>query len=237
MRTILNIASLAATVALFGAVSSASHAQLWYNGDFNGQNGLANEKDAIVNDARVYDDFIIPVGQTWTLTSVFSNDLSQLNTNIIDWEIRSGVSAGNGGTLIASGSGAGTSTPTGRSGFGLTEIHYQIPVNVVLGSGMYWLMVRPDAPAQGGRSFVSTTSGANSVGSPAGNDNKSYFTSPFFGANFTPASGQVGVNVADFSMGVNGINGSQVPEPGAVASLVGLATTGLTVVWRRRRSS
>lgn len=167
---------------------------------------------------------------------MFSNDLSNLNTTNMDWEIRQGVSAGNGGTLIASGSGLGTAIPTGRSGFGFAEFHYEIPVSLVLNAGMYWLMVRPVAPTNQGRSFVSTTSGAGAVGSPAGNDNNSYFDSSTFGATFSPASGELNLPSADFSMGVNGINGSQVPEPGAVASFVGIATTGLTLVWRRRRS-
>src|SRR5689334_8096299 len=97
MRNIRTGVSFAAAVALFAVLSSGAHAQLWYNGDFDGNSGLANERDAIVSDSRIYDDFIIPVGQTWTLTSVFSNNLSALNTTNMDWEIRQGVSAGNGG--------------------------------------------------------------------------------------------------------------------------------------------
>ena len=105
---------------------------LWYNGDFNNINGLANEVNTLVADAHVYDNFIVPAGG-FDITSVFSDDLISTNVTGATWEIRSGVSAGNGGTLVASGS---TSTPTvtatGRSGFGFTEYQVEVPVSPTL---------------------------------------------------------------------------------------------------------
>src|SRR5438067_3805324 len=64
---------------------------LWYNGHFNGLNGLANEENTFLGSgqyARVYDDFNVPSGPGWNVTSVFSDNLL-LNVNVTGatWEI------------------------------------------------------------------------------------------------------------------------------------------------------
>ena len=89
---------------------------LSYTGDYNNVDAQQNQALVPINTGSGYslqtvlgyDSFVVPVGQTWTISSVFSID--QLGfysgvTNPVDatWDIRSGVSAGNGGTLIASG--------------------------------------------------------------------------------------------------------------------------------------
>ena len=105
---------------------------LWYNGDFNNINGLANEVNTTVTDAHVYDNFVVPAGG-FDITSVFSDDLISTNVTGATWEIRTGVSAGNGGTLVASGSTATpTVTATGRSGFGFTEYQVEVPISPTL---------------------------------------------------------------------------------------------------------
>ena len=93
----------------------------------------------------------MPVGQIWTLTSVFSNDQLNYRTNPVTtaaWEIRSGVSAGNGGTVVASASSA-TATQTALSqtpGYFYAANPVQITASVsslVLTAGTYWLTVYP----------------------------------------------------------------------------------------------
>ncbi len=189
---------------------SCSPGPLWYNGDFNGVNGLANENNDSLSAgpiASVYDDFIVPSGPAWNVTSVFSDNLLNTNVTGATWEIRQGVAEGTGGTLIASGM---TMTPvvtlTGRSGFGFNEFMVEvIGLNVSLPPGTYWLNVTPIGDLTG-RSFDSTTSGANCVGMPCGNDLNAFFNSAFFGANWqnTAEQGQP----SDFSMGVNGTVGT-----------------------------
>src|SRR5438034_3393699 len=102
---------------------------LWYNGDFNGVNGLANEDNTALGSgefASVYDDFNVP-SPGWTLTAVFSDNLSSTTITGALWEIRQGISEGNGGTLIASGmTMTPVVTPTGRSGFGCTEYMFEV---------------------------------------------------------------------------------------------------------------
>src|SRR4249919_3523117 len=80
-----------------GAVGQATAGPivLWYNGDFNGANGLANEKDNGIPQANVYDDFTVTDAGGWTVTSVFSKDLMSFAASSANWAIRSGVSAGN----------------------------------------------------------------------------------------------------------------------------------------------
>ena len=137
------------------------------------------------------------------MTSVFSDNLANTNITGATWEIRQGVSEGNGGTLIASGTTTTpVVTPTGRSGFGFTEFMVEVTgLNVSLAPGTYWLNVTVTGDLTG-RSFDSTTSGANCVGTPCGNNLNAFFDSNFFGANFTSTSNEG--QPTDFSMGVNG---------------------------------
>ncbi len=184
---------------------------LWYNGDFNGVNGLANEQDTSLGfgtSAHVYDDFNVTDSEGWHITSVFSNNLADTGITGATWEIRSGVSNGNGGSLIASGMTATpTVTATGRNGFGFNEFMVEVGgISVDLTPGTYWLNVTPIGDGSG-RSFDSTTDGASCVGTPCGNNQNAFFTSDFFGFFFAPTGDPALGQPYDFSMGVNGTAG------------------------------
>ena len=85
------------------------------------------------------------------------------------------MSAGNGGTLVASGTGAATQTATGFSAYGYNEYTIQVSgLSVTLGPGTYWLTVCP-LGAGTYQSFNDTTSGDNTIGQPPGNDGNSFF--------------------------------------------------------------
>ncbi|MGI8955612.1 MAG: hypothetical protein ACR2II_01705 [Chthoniobacterales bacterium] len=188
----------------------------WYNGDFNDVNGLSNEDNTLAPGpvGQVYDDFNVPAGPGWDVTMVFSDNLISTTVTGATWEIRQGIVNGSGGTLIASGTTMTPSvTPTGRSGFGFTEYMVEVSgLSVHLNPGTYFLNVTPIGNLDGNRSFNSTTSGANCVGTPCGNDDNSWFNGPFFGVFFGPASDQLG-GPSDFSMGVSG--GTPTPTPSA----------------------
>ncbi|MBA3832990.1 MAG: hypothetical protein H0X34_14060 [Chthoniobacterales bacterium] len=188
--------------------------QLWYNGDFNGVNGLNNEQDDDIGAgefAHVYDDFIVTDADGWDVSSVYSNNLADTNVTGATWEIRQGISEGNGGTVVASGMTiTPTVTPTGRSGFGVTEFMVEVPDLAVHLDGSngtsdtrYFLNVTPIGDLTGS-SFDSSTGGTNAFGQPPGNNKNAFFDSPFFLFDFAstgdPALGQP----YDFSMGVNG---------------------------------
>jgi hypothetical protein len=194
------------------AIAEAPPGSLWYNGDFNGVNGLANERNNVVSQAAVYDDFNVTAPLGWNITAVFSDNLSFGPFTGADWEIRTGISEGNGGTLIASGT---TNSPivTLINNHG-EFFEYRVEViglNVflpMLPSGQhYWLNVTPVGTGTG-RSFNTTTSGTNCVGTPCGNDQNAFFNSTFFGTNFTSTSNES--QPYDYSMGVIG---NVVPEP------------------------
>ncbi len=180
---------------------------LWYNGDFDGVDGLTNEQDTFATGySHVYDDFNVPDSAGWDVDSVFSNDLISTTVTGATWEIRQGITSGNGGTLIASGTTmTPVVTPTGRSGFGFTEFMVEVTgLSVHLNTGTYHLNVTPIGSLDGGRSFDSTTSGANCIGTPCGNNDNAFLDSTLFGANFEPVA-DFGGQFHDFSMGVNGV--------------------------------
>ena len=225
----LALAILAAFVLVYTAPAAAD--TLWYNGDSDG-GALANEINTEISQALVYDNFIVPTAG-WTINTVWSNNLMYITVTLASWEIRSGVSSGNGGTLVASGTGAATQTATGSSPSGHTEYTVQVSgLNVNLGPGTYWLNVTPIGSGSG-LSYNLTTRGANAVGLPPGNDGNSFFDSTNFGYTFAPTSEPLLGFSRDFSMGVGG--SSAVPLPGA-ACLLGSGLVGL-VGWRRFRKN
>jgi hypothetical protein len=214
--------------------AQAPPGSLWYNGDFNNVNGLANERNTTVSQAAVYDDFNVTAPLGWNVAAVFSDNLASTNFTGADWEIRTGLSYGNAGTLVASGTtNSPIVTPTGRSGFGFTEYMVEVTgLNVflpMLPSGQhYWLNVTPVGNGTGS-SFNSTTSGTNCVGTPCGNDQNAFFNSSYFGAFFHNTCNE-GDQCYDYS---NGVIGTVVPEP-ATIPLLACGVGALLIALRRR---
>jgi hypothetical protein len=79
---------------------------LWYNGDFDLNDAATNENNVPINiggtteleQSLVFNNFTVPAGQKWTISSVFSNDqIAYFDTiSTATWQIRSGMSSGNG---------------------------------------------------------------------------------------------------------------------------------------------
>jgi hypothetical protein len=124
---------------------------LFYGGDFDavgsGEDALINDNDSSIN-GEVYVPFTVPKQQKWQVTGLFVNLIDGAGTVVpatVKWEIRKGVSAGQGGTLVASGransslGGNLNCTPIDLLCFALV----MKGIKVSLPSGRYWLAVVP----------------------------------------------------------------------------------------------
>lgn len=98
---------------------------------------------------------------------------------------------------------------------------------------MYWMTVSPDG-GYGYEALITTTSGANAIGSPAGNDGNAFVTLLLASYNFTPTT-ELGYGCGNFSAGVLIDEGaSSVPEPGTAALTIGAGLLLVSISRRKR---
>jgi hypothetical protein len=230
----LAVAALALVLTLCAPAGADA---LWYNGDFDGVGA-----QPVGNNWRLYENFNVTDSAGWQVTSMFSNIFTYNPSQLTQakWEIRTGMGVGNPGTVLWSGIYAASTTATGRIGNpgdgAPPEPEYTFRVSgldIALPMGTYWMTVTPYNPS-GFTLYpaVSTTSGANAVGTPAGNDSLSLFDgggtpgTPSYYINPTYAG-----NNLNFSVGVDG---AVVPEP-AILSLLGLGLAGLGLLRQHRK--
>ena len=115
-------------IGLFAAVlsllsmSGASAQTLWYNGDDNGVDSYFSTASTGFS-GIVYDDFTVTSSGGWQVNGVFGNFLDLGTVSNANWFIRSGVSAGNGGTVVASGTSAAT-VSSSVDAFSNTSVSY-----------------------------------------------------------------------------------------------------------------
>jgi hypothetical protein len=197
---------------------------LFYSGDLDPNNGGAlGNGTTIANGngtAAIYIPFVVPTGQEWDVRSLFINEV--VTNALLDpadavWSISAGVSAGQAGTLVVSGRGPVTMTPTGRSWSGLTEYTFQVQVREFeLQPGKYWLSVLPECTNQSDQGCLLTVYSASAVednppmnfkGSSPAND--SFYTFKRGGDFYRPtAAGNGGVcnqGCNRFSAGATGV--------------------------------
>ena len=221
------VALLSLFVLLVFTVAAHADQLYFYGGDIDPHQGtaVANENDALDHGnpygSAVYQNFYAL--SNITVSGLFTNNLSSITPTSGYWELRSGVSEGNGGTLLASGTGSVTNTPTGRSAFGYEEYTNLVSgLSVALAPGQYWFAVVPECLTCQGRAFNGDTSGLNSVGKS--DLNLEYQNSPFYGQNFVALG-------SDFPTGSSGVY--VVPEPGSLM-LVGTGIAGVIGTLRRK---
>lgn len=226
---VLRSLSALAVAVLLTTSAFADGDLVWFNGSFDGVNGLTSEQNTQVSDARVYDDFSLPTGYG-TITGLrgqFFLTQELLNAPVY-WEIRQGAGVGTGGTLIASGTATGGSYTAVGSAFGLTiyEIRVKIGNVSVMPNTIYWMTMAPVGNGAG-RAFVATTSGAGAIGTPIGGDD-ALFDSTSFSISWQLATSLTGAGNGDFAYGVQAI-----PEP---ASMIALGTGLISLLTLRRRT-
>lgn len=214
---------------IFVLALASIHAQaqaVFFGGDPNLKGAISSEQNTSVADSRLYEDFTLL--QATQVQGVFGNFIFVGDTPVrgLYYEIRQGVSAGNGGTLLASGTLGATLTATSfliTSDIGTQRV-YTVSGSITglsLAAGDYFLSVGVVGSGSGG-ALVVATDGINGVGAPLANS-IAYFDSLTFGRDFELTSSDRG-----YSIGLNGI--AAVPAP-----LAGLSFT-LGLLRRRKRA-
>jgi hypothetical protein len=236
----------------YGSATSAKAATLWYNGDPNGQGAIGNAINIYPPftyiGARltqyILDDFTIPsTDKGWNINSLWSNNLLEAPNQLsgIAWSIEKILPRNIPGErpyrseTVASGVSPATIIPTNFTVSGSNYSVYTVKasgLNINLSSGSYWLSVTPQyilpTDPEGGIpsasfSAITTTRGANAVGTPPGNDGMS------FRINYESAFEPGNAENSDYSMG---IEGTAVPEP---TSILGILTFGAVLGLKRSR--
>lgn len=195
-----------ASLVAFALAAMAASAQTgFYGGDIDGASVLVAQR-TFGYTTMVFDDFTL--GQATHVQSVFGNFLINGTISGLLYEIRTGVSAGNGGTLVSSGLLTATIVDASPDAFGLNLVTISgSPTGLDLAAGTYYLGLSA-VVGNSGLAYLATTSGANGTGGPLNNGNSFYTTT--YGDDFAPAIDYTG-GADDFSVGVRGV--AAVPAP------------------------
>lgn len=234
-------------LALFSLAGTPAFADatLFYGGDPNGSSAAYN-MDLVspypppynyeIAD-RVYDNFVVPTGQTWTINDIFaviSNPGGAFSN--ASYEIRTGLDNGTGGTLVASGSLPAIITPLSGvptvNGLPSERLDVDLTSPVVLHGGTtYWVSLVPVAYDSFNR-FIGFGTG-NAVDPPA--TPQAYLYDYRTGNPFNNDPGSYQSLTADYSLGVAGTDSTATPEPATVVSagIAGVICAGYG--WYRRR--
>jgi hypothetical protein len=227
---------LAATFIATATATVARAGTLFYGGDtsYFFQNyawGEYNDTNTANNDNfQAYDDFTVPVGQTWTITSLFANvgDPAYSPSLAANWFVRTGMTATSLGTLVAEGTDLpGTISNVGAGALingNLTSetLTISLPSPLVLQGGQtYWLALQPISRSTYHTFVGGTTSNANAVGGPLDN------------FNYSVSAGNIQALNFDLSAGIGGTSApASVAEPAPLA-LLGVGVLGLAGVRRK----
>ena len=223
------------------SMSGANAQILWYNGDVdtgpNADNIFATESPGYTG--TVYEAFTVTASGGWDVSGVFGNFLlADQAVSSANWAILTGVSSGNAGSVVASGTSSDlTLTPSGSPDeYGNTLTNVAVNgLNVDLTPGTYWFDITPVTDAYG---YLATTLGLNSVGTTPGDSGKAYYSETSLGSTYggnyftsTTSVAPADPYLVNFSMGVNGT--AVTPEPSTWALLlIGMGL--LSGYWRRR---
>ena len=175
---------------------------LFYSGDLNpndGQaDGFSDENTLLITGGSTYAPVLVPEHINVNLTGILFNVQADANFDPenASYDIRTGVSSGNGGTSVASGTGNITVATTGRVFVGVTEfsVLVTIPTVALTGGTEYWFNLTPqctngaeDGSCYVGRIFLSnTTEMANEQFGHASPPYGLFLNSSYFGYSWEP---------------------------------------------------
>lgn len=211
---------------------------LFYAGDADLVDAVvAGSNFAAPTDAWIYERFVVPAGQTWTVERLMCSVVSdEQDVTQADFEFRTGMAVGTGGTVTNSGTGLNASwirVSEGVYGFPEYVLILQLPTPVNLVAGTYFVGVRPRGLTRG-ITFMSTTDGTN--GTVAADDFALWHDNGGqFGATpYEQSSDGAGTNY-DHSIGIEGTSGTagggtlNITTTSLPNGVVGIAYTTTTI--------
>ena len=206
------------------APPSLCHPCVFYGGDLNPSDanaaGLSDENTLLVTGSSTYASIIVPNNGWIGVTGILVNVQADVNFDpqSASYDVRTGVSEGDGGTSIASGTGQISVAATGRSFNGLNEFTVLVKIpTLYIGPGQYWFNVTPqctngatDGSCSVGRIFISnTTENTNSVLGGAQPAGAMYLNSSYFGFTWADwCDSSLGLNSSQCRAGSWGLTGS-----------------------------
>lgn len=179
---------------------SKKHPCVYYGGDFNindpEMNGLSNENSLLIANSYTYTEVNVPVASS--IAASFSNNFSTFDAfdpKTATWFYRTGVSEGNGGTLICSGDNPAMFTAISTDGLAVYGAEVLTTTPCRLPAGNVWFAVTPnctnpnDSNCMSVRYFQVDTDGTlnaiNGKFTVTSNTGMGpVFDSPFFGVRF-----------------------------------------------------
>jgi len=232
-------AGAAAAVLALGAAASAQAAVLLNDGDASHSSYGYDVHVYSINGQYesfrdyIYSDFAVPLGQTWTVDGMFgtyanADPNAATTTPNFQYEVRTGMSGSNPGTLLYSGNNlAATGTSLGYTvpgGFPSFQYSASLPTPLVLPGGVtYWFCFVPIS-LNGYNIFSQSSTEANTVNSLMDN------ASEYLNWDYISQTDNYSATTGDYAVGLTG-SAVAVPEPACAAAAV-LAGAAL---WARRR--
>ncbi len=191
--------------------------------------------------ALTYDNFTwVPGAGGGVVDKVGGNFWGSPDGSVITtayWEIRTGMSHNVAGTLVSSGSGTVTpyATPFTQGGSPVWGVNVDVP-DFTLPAGNYWFGLAIGSTYPGGTPgwFVASTTGANGVGGPLGDDQSIYYQNSIYGLSWNYTESAI-VNPT-----LSGFDPSyfiqEVPEPSTLTlTALGLLSLGYAIQRKRLR--
>lgn len=154
----------------YACTLSKQHPCVYYGGDLD-SNGYSNENTLFIQNSWTYNEVSSPV--TAKVSAAFTNNLQTygvIDPKTANWDFRVGVTNGNCGTSVGSGTNPANLHPTGRSSFGYDEYELLTTTPITVPKGNVWFDVQPNCTNSSDpdctndpRYFLSDTNGVNAI--------------------------------------------------------------------------